>query len=118
MKKMLFGVLFAATLFTACIVPGPRGEPTVIAPPLPSIVVMDQDPYYYHGGYYYYYNNDAWYYSRSRTRGDWQMLPRDRYPREFRYQGRHWDRDKGWDRDDRHDRDHDRDHDRGDWDHH
>ena len=120
---MLFGVLFAATLLAACVVPGRHGEPTVIAPPLPSLVVLDQDPYYYNGGYYYWYNNDAWYWSRSRTSRDWQPLPRDRYPNEFRYRGRHWHRDRGWDRDDRRERswggDRDRDHDRdrdGGWD--
>ncbi len=114
MKKLLLALLFAATVLGACIVPGRYGEPVVVAPPLPSVVELGQDPYYYHGGYYYWYNNDAWYWSRSRNRGDWQALPRDRYPREFRYQGRHWDRDRGWDRDDRRDRDRDR----GDWDHH
>ena len=79
-----------------------------IAPPLPSIVILQDDPYYNSGGYYYWYNNDAWYYSRSRDSRDWKPLPRDRYPREFKFKGRHWDRDKGWDRDDRRDRDHDR----------
>jgi len=108
MTKLLFGVLFAATLLTACIVPGRHGEPTLLVPALPSTVVLEQEPYYQYGGYYYWYNNDAWYYSRSRNSRDWQPLPRDRYPNEMRYKGRHWQKDRGWDRDDR-----GGDHDRG-----
>ena len=101
MKTLLIVLLFATTVLTACIVPGRHGEPTVLVPALPSVVVMDQEPYYQSGGYYYWYNNDAWYWSRSRDSRDWQPLPRDRYPNEFRYQGRHWQKDKGWDNDNR-----------------
>ena len=106
MRYPLVAALLALSLLTACVaVPGPRGE-VVLAPTMPSIVILQDDPYYYNNGYYYWYNNDAWYYSRYRDSRDWQPLPRDRYPREFRYQGRHWHRDRGWNRDDR-DRDRD-----------
>jgi hypothetical protein len=101
MKTLLFAMLFAASLLTACVVvPGPHGE-AVLAPALPPVVVLRNDPYYYNRGYYYWYHNDAWYYSRSRNSRNWQPLPRDRYPREFTYKGRHWNREHGWGRGDR-----------------
>ncbi|MEI6645994.1 MAG: hypothetical protein WCP12_08150 [bacterium] len=70
------------------------GLQVLIAPPLPSIVLFDTEPYYVQEGYHYHYQNNGWYYSRSRS-GPWTSLPRDRYPREVRYRdGRHGD-DKG-----------------------
>jgi hypothetical protein len=112
MRILLFAMLFAVSLLTACVVePGPYGEPT-LAPALPPVVTLQDEPYYYNRGYYYWYHNDAWYYSHSRNSKNWHPLPRDRYPREFRYKGRHWDRQHGWDRGD-HDHDRDRDRDRG-----
>ena len=79
---------------------GGRGHDTgpglqvLIAPPLPSIVLFDTEPYYVQEGYHYHYQNNGWYYSRSRS-GPWTSLPKDRYPREVRYKdGRHGD-DKG-----------------------
>ena len=77
---------------------GPRLQ-VLIAPPLPSIVLFDTEPYYVQGGYHYHYQNNGWYYSRSRS-GPWTSLPKDRYPREVRYRdgrdkdGRHGD-DRG-----------------------
>jgi hypothetical protein len=101
MKPLFSAMLVAASLLNACVVAsGPYGEP-VLAPALPPVVVLRDDPYYYHGGYYYWYRNDGWYYSRSRNSRHWQPLPRDRYPRELTYRGRHWDRKHGWDRGDR-----------------
>lgn len=75
------------------------GLQVLIAPPLPSIVLFDTEPYYVQGGFHYHYQNNGWYYSRSRS-GPWTSLPKDRYPREARYRdgrdkdGRHGD-DKG-----------------------
>ena len=43
MKTLLIVLLFATTVLTACIVPGRNGEPTVLVPALPSVVVMDQE---------------------------------------------------------------------------
>ena len=101
MKLLLFAMLFAVSLLTACVVaPGPYGE-AVLAPALPPVVTLQDEPYYYNRGYYYWYHNNAWYYSHSRNSKNWYSLPRDRYPKEFRYKGRHWDREHGWDRGDR-----------------
>jgi len=97
MNRMLFAVLVAAPLLTACVV-GPPG--------LPGVVELGTDPYYYHGGYYYYYHNDNWSYSHQKT-GPWRELPRDRYPREVRRRGQDGkggNRDRGGDRNQNRDR--------------
>lgn len=98
-KVFLIGMLIGLSVLSACIVPGPNGRPEVIAPPLPPSVVLGDEPYYYYGNYYYWYDNDhdAWYYSQSRRGHDWRSLPRERYPNEFTYRGRHWSRGGGWD---------------------
>ncbi len=67
MKKFWFSLLLAVLLCTGCVVAaGPHGASIGIAPPLPAVVELEEDPYYVHGDFYYYYNNDRWYYSRSR----------------------------------------------------
>ena len=100
MYRMLSVVaLLTAPLLTACVVaPTGRDHEYVMAPALPLIVELGVEPYYYHSGYYYYYHNDNWSYSTART-GPWRELPRDRYPREVRHQGRDRDRDHNRDRD-------------------
>ena len=94
MKRILIVILIASALLAACAVvpadrrgPGPGG--VVIAPVLPSVVVLDADPYYFYGNFQYFFDNDRWYYSRSR-RGPWTELPWDHYPRETRYRGKSW----------------------------
>ncbi len=86
MKKTVPAALFAAFLLAACVVrPGYRGEP-VIVPILPPLVVLGMEPYYFHGGYHYHYRDDRWFYSTSRG-GPWTDLPRDRWPKETRFDG-------------------------------
>ncbi|HJV26457.1 MAG TPA: hypothetical protein VJ673_12285 [Aromatoleum sp.] len=118
-KKILIAAL-AALLVNGCVVaPDGRGPAVVVAPPLPTIVEFDVEPYYYHRGYYYYYDNSRWRYASSRS-GPWVELPRSHYPREVRYKGRGdgWrgdndrDRDRRYERDDDRRWDRDRDHDR------
>jgi len=111
-------MFIAVSLLTACaIVPaGRHGNSSggiMIAPLLPSVVVLEVEPFYFYSDFHYHYTNDRWYYSRSRS-GPWGELPRDRYPRETRYKGKSWKHDRG--RDDDH-RDRDRDDDRRDRDH-
>jgi len=85
MRSLFIGVLLATFLFAGCVVgPGPRGSGVVVVPALPSVVVLESEPYYYHGGYHYFYQNDRWPYSDSRS-GPWVELPRDRYPKEVRF---------------------------------
>ena len=85
MKRIIFAVLLAAGILSACVVaPGRRGHSVVVAPALPTIVVLEEEPYYYHSGYHYYYRNGGWSYSQSRS-GPWVELPRDRYPKETRF---------------------------------
>jgi hypothetical protein len=92
MKRISFAVLLGVFLFVGCVVgPGPRGSGVVVVPALPSIVVLETEPYYYQSGYHYHYQNDRWYYSNARS-GPWAELPRDRYPREVRYKNRGDDR--------------------------
>ena len=103
MKKTILAVLAAGLLFAACAVgTGYHGE-LVVAPALPTIVVLESEPYYVHGGYHYHYQGNAWYYSKSRG-GPWKELPRDRYPKETRFKGK----DRGDDRDRGEKRGHDR----------
>jgi hypothetical protein len=75
-----------------------RGESAAAVPALPPVVVLASEPYYVHQGYYSHYRNDGWYYSRT-ERGPWAPLPRERYPREVRFEdgapGRHDGRDPG-----------------------
>jgi hypothetical protein len=96
MKNLLIAVLLAMFLFAGCVVsPGHhRGSGVVVVPALPSVVVLESEPYYFHGGYHYYYQNDRWSYSRSRS-GPWVELPRDRYPKEVRFKGRGDERGRG-----------------------
>jgi len=110
MKTALIATLLAVSLLTACaVVPRDRGygpEGGIIVPLLPSVVVLDVEPFYYYSGFHYHYQSDRWYYSRSRS-GPWHDLPRDHYPREVRFKGRDRDRDHDHDRDRGRDRDHD-----------
>lgn len=78
----------AAVLLAGCMVgPGPRGSGgIVVVPALPSLVVLEAEPYYQHGGYFYFYQNNNWSYSSSKS-GPWVELPRDRYPREVKFKG-------------------------------
>ncbi|MDD2580856.1 MAG: hypothetical protein PHR66_02570 [Desulfuromonadaceae bacterium] len=86
--RLVFVVLFAVFMLTACLVsPGPGGYGVVVAPPLPAIVEFSTEPYYYQSGYHYFYQNNNWQYSRDRN-GPRMELPRDRWPKEIRYKGR------------------------------
>ncbi len=86
MKGILPAVLLAVFLLGACAVrTGYRGE-AVIVPALPSIVILEDEPYYYH--------DNRWSYSESRG-GPWMALPRDRYPGETRFKGRGGERGRG-----------------------
>ena len=94
MKRILPAVLLGVFLLVGCMVgPGRRGG-VVVVPALPSIVVLEAEPYYYHSGYHYHYQNDRWFYSNERS-GPWVELPRDRYPKEVRFKGRGDERGKG-----------------------
>ena len=98
MKRIGLAVLLGVFLFVGCVVgPGRHGSGMVVVPALPSIVVLETEPYYFHSGYHYHYQNDRWYYSNARS-GPWAELPRDRYPKEVRYKGRGHERDGGDDR--------------------
>ncbi len=105
MKKILVTALIGASLLAACVVVptgrhGRGGQGGImIAPLLPSVVVLDTEPYYYQEGYHYHYVNNNWYYAKSRS-GPWADLPRDRYPREVKYKGRGNGRDRDYRRDD------------------
>ncbi len=79
--SMMFAALFVALMLTACVV-APVSPGYEVAPPLPSVVVIDE-PYYYQGGYYYYYQNDRWQYSKARS-GPWTELPRSHWPKEIK----------------------------------
>jgi hypothetical protein len=97
MKRISLAALLGVFLLVGCAVrTGYRGE-AVIVPALPTIVVLEEDPYYYHGGYHYHYQNDRWFYSNARS-GPWVELPRDRYPKEVRFKGRGQGRDRDDDR--------------------
>jgi len=87
-KTTMLAVGLLLMMVVGClIVPGPRGRPEILAPPLPSVVWLETEPYYVNGGYTYYYRNNNWYYSHQRS-GPWVELPRDRYPKETRYRDR------------------------------
>jgi len=94
MKRILIVILVASVFLAACaVVPADRRGPglggVVIAPILPSVVVLNADPYYFYGDFHYFFDNNRWYYSRSK-RGPWTELPWDHYPRETRYRGKNW----------------------------
>jgi hypothetical protein len=95
MKKILLAGMLGSFLVVGCVVaPGHRGSGAVLVPALPSVVVLETEPYYYHSGYHYNYRNDRWYYSNERS-GPWAELPRDRYPKEVRFKGRGDERGRG-----------------------
>ncbi len=95
MKRIPLGLPLGVFLFVGCMVgPGHRGSAVVVVPALPSIVVLEGEPYYYQGGYHYHYQNNRWFYSNSR-RGPWAELPRDRYPKEVRFKNRGHERGRG-----------------------
>ena len=98
MKKILISTIVMVFLLMACTVMamGRRGsgvDVVVTIPVLPSIVVMEQEPYYYHQGYHYHYTNDRWYYSNSKS-GPWTDLPRSHYAKEVKHKKKHWKYDK------------------------
>lgn len=100
-RNLVFAPL-AALVLSACVVaPVGSGYGAVVAPALPSVVVLGAEPYYYQGGYSYYYENSRWRYANSRS-GPWMDLPRSHYPREVRYEDRRGGRggDRGSDRHD------------------
>lgn len=85
---MLAGVIAPVLFLAGCLVtPDYHSRSVLLAPPLPSIVVFDTEPYYAYQGFHYHYQNNRWYYSRSRS-GPWSSLPRECYPREIRYRNR------------------------------
>jgi hypothetical protein len=95
MKRILLVVPLGVFLFVGCMVGhGHRGSGVVVVPALPSIVVLESEPYYYHSGYHYHYQNDRWFYSTERS-GPWVELPRDRYPKETRFKGKGHERGMG-----------------------
>jgi hypothetical protein len=89
MKRMVLVEVIAIMLLAGCMV-GPEGGGygVAVVPALPSVVVLEAEPYYQQGDYYYYYQNNSWSYSRTRS-GPWTELPRDRYPKEVRFKGHH-----------------------------
>lgn len=96
MKKLWFTLILAVFLFAACVMTaGPHGASVAIAPPLPVVVELTDTPYYFHSGFHYYFDNDRWYYSRNQG-GTWIDLPRKHYPKEVRYRGKAYYKNKGW----------------------
>jgi hypothetical protein len=101
MNKLLIAAPLAALVLSACVVaPAGRGPGVGIGvgiginvPTLPLVVELGTDPYYAYGGYTYFYDNDRWRYANSRA-GPWVDLPRTHYPRETRFQGRQYRRDR------------------------
>src|SRR5512143_386338 len=98
MKRMLLVEVIAILLLAGCMV-GPEGGGygVAVVPALPSVVVLEAEPYYQHGGYYYYYQNNSWSYSHTRS-GPWTELPRDRYPKEVKFKGQGGGHGQGDDR--------------------
>ena len=89
LMKLFPIIIFTAFIGASCAASvGPYGASFAIAPPLPTVVELGDNPYYTRGSYHYYYNNDHWYYSHARN-GPWRNLPRNHYPREVRFRGRH-----------------------------
>jgi len=92
MKRILTLTLIAVSLLTACaVVPagrhGHRSGGVVVAPILPSVVVLGIEPFYFYSDFHYHYARDGWYYSKSRS-GPWYKLPKKRYPKEVKYKGK------------------------------
>ena len=92
MKRILILALLAVSLLAACaIVPAGRSghgsSGVMIAPVLPSVVVLGIEPFYFYSDFHYHFTNNGWYYSKER-RGPWARLPRNRYPKEVRYEGK------------------------------
>lgn len=109
MKSTILVSIFVVFALTSCVVSsGPPGYGEVTVSPLPTVVVLDSDPYYYQNGYYYYYQNNNWRYSKSRS-GPWMDLPRSHWPKEVRHRDRDRDRDRYDDRDRDYRHEHDRD---------
>ncbi|MBA3014516.1 MAG: hypothetical protein KKD63_00765 [Proteobacteria bacterium] len=110
MKRVWILTLLSLVWLTACaVVPARHGhgpDGVMVVPLLPSVVVLDVEPFYFYSGFHYHYLRDRWYYSKSR-RGPWFDLPRGHYPKEVRFKEKHRDkyrdidkrRDKGRDRD-------------------
>ena len=109
-KRIALAGLLVSFMLAGCLmVPGRRGREVVVVPALPSIVVLEEEPYYFQGGYHYHYRDNRWFYSNARS-GPWVELPRDRYPKEVRYKGRGDERGRGDDRGKGEKRGHDKDH--------
>ena len=88
MKRFLMVDLLAVVLLAGCTVglaPAGYGG-AVVVPALPTVVVLEVEPYYQQSGYFYFYQNNHWSYSKSKN-GPWAELPRDRYPKEVKYKG-------------------------------
>ena len=98
MKKILISTIVMVFLLMACTVMAMGRRPgvgvVVTIPVLPSIVVLEQEPYYYYQGYHYHYTNDRWYYSKSKG-GPWNDLSRSHYAKEVKYKKDHWKYDEG-----------------------
>jgi len=84
MKSVMLGGVLVTFIAAGCFVPGRHGGVTLLVPALPSVVVLETEPYYVQGGYHYHYQNNRWYYANSRN-GPWSSLPKDRYPKEVRF---------------------------------
>lgn len=94
-KRAVPGGLLAVLLLAGCMVAPVRGgHGVVVVPALPSVVVLEEEPYYRHGGYFYHYQGNSWSYSQSRG-GPWVSLPRDRYPKEVKFKNKGDDHGKG-----------------------
>jgi hypothetical protein len=93
-RIVMAGMLMSFMLAGCLMAPESRHREVVLAPPLPPIVVLGDEPYYVSGGYHYHYRNDGWYYSQSRS-GPWVELPRDRYPREVKFKDGGPERNEG-----------------------
>ncbi len=120
MKRILFLTLIAVSLLTACAV-GPGGlygyrsdDVMIVAPILPSVVVLSIEPFYFYSDFHYHYTHNGWYYSKSRS-GPWARLPRNRYPKEVRHErkeGKYYRNREEYQRDRYRDNDYKRDRDR------
>ncbi|SPD75896.1 conserved exported hypothetical protein [uncultured Desulfobacterium sp.] len=118
MKRTLLLILIAAFMLTSCMVMSDsrkRGrhsqDAVVLVPALPSVVVLEAEPYYHHSGYYYHYTKDRWYYSKSK-KGPWHKLPKDHYPKKVQFKDKERKRYEE-ERSREHDHDHDNEHHQG-----
>lgn len=94
MKKMSLAVLVLGLLLAACAVRGGYHGEAYIAPALPTVVILEEEPYYVYSGYHYYYRDNSWFYARERS-GPWTPLPRDRWPKEVKRKERGWEKERG-----------------------